>query len=125
MRLIDTGKEPSPSIQPTPHGIRALRTSFLVRADCKTLQQDVVCHCRNLSETGLLVRSDETLEEGTEVTLRFALLPRPIGPAVEVEGSVVRVAEGNLMAIRFVRLRSIHHTAIAHYVERDIAVKSF
>jgi hypothetical protein len=123
MLQSDLGEKPS-AIQPPVDRTRALRTSLLVRAECKSSRISVVCHCENVSESGLLVLSKETFAEGTEVTLRFALPPKPIGPAVEVDGSVVRTDEGNFMAIKFAHLRPIHHAAIANYVERDIAMKT-
>jgi hypothetical protein len=64
------------------------------------------------------VRGERTFAEGTELTLRFALPPRPNGPAVEVDGTVVRSSDEGVIAIKFTQLLAIHRAAIVNFVER-------
>jgi hypothetical protein len=70
----------------------------------------------NVSESGLLINSPETLPIGSEIELRFVLPLYPEALALETKGKVAWVRPGAAMGIEFVDLKEEYRTAIRNYV---------
>lgn len=97
---------------------RAARIPVLVRVECKTPQNYILGNCQNISETGMWIKTRQPFDVSQEVTLRFALPPVSTGKVIQAQGVIVRVQEGEYMAVKFTRLRRDFRTAIIRFVER-------
>jgi c-di-GMP-binding flagellar brake protein YcgR len=106
------------AIQHSEERRRAPRIPVLVRVECRTPQNYIVGNCRNISETGMLIKSRQVFEVPQAVTLRFALPPISTGKVIQAGATVVRVAEEGYMAVKFTDLRPPLRDAIARFVER-------
>jgi c-di-GMP-binding flagellar brake protein YcgR len=75
----------------------------------------------DVSESGLLMVTSETLKPGTEVVVRFALPASSQAITIETKGIVVRELPWKSIAIQFVDLKEEDRRAIAQYVKADAA----
>lgn len=71
----------------------------------------------NLSTEGVLFRTADKAEPGTQVNVRFNLPPIPPGVPVRAEGVVIHSKEGVHMGIQFSPLKEADAKAIAKYME--------
>jgi len=97
---------------------RARRIELPVRIECKTLGRFVLGRCENVSETGILINSQETFDSRKEVKVRFGLLPKATGPAVSATGTVVRVEAGRAIALKFANMAAGCRISLAQYIRR-------
>ena len=76
---------------------------------------------KDISETGVLVRTAETLTPLTEVMVRCVLPVAPQDIAIESAGAAARALPGVNMAIVFMNLREEQRRAIATFVTQSLA----
>ena len=106
-------------IHPGKERRKAHRVPLLVRVECKTAQTYALGHCENISETGMLIKTQQTFEVSQAATLRFVLPPvGTTGGAVQTGGLVVRAQKGEYMAVEFIGLRPPYRDAIAKHIEQ-------
>ncbi len=72
---------------------------------------------QNISEGGLLVKTPNTFDPKTEVTVRFNLPPIPHGRHIECQGMVIHAKPGVHMRIEFLQMKEEHRKAIAEFVQ--------
>ena len=72
---------------------------------------------QNISEGGLFVKSPDTFDPKTEVTVRLNLPPIPHGHHIESKGVVIHVKPGVHMGIEFLQMKEEHRKAIAELVQ--------
>ena len=93
------------------------RAGLLVQVVCEAKGAYSLGRCQNISETGLLVQTQETFEPSTVATVRFPL-PLPKANTIEAKGTVVHVQPGESMAIQFVELKEQYRTVITEFVKQ-------
>ena len=76
-----------------------------------------ICLVQNISEGGLLVKTPNTFDPKTEVTIRFNLPPIPHDRHIECQGMVIHTEPGLQMRIEFLQLKEEHRKAIAEFVQ--------
>lgn len=93
--------------------IRGRRVGLLVLVTVKRAGKQLICFSRDISRTGMLLKSDFELNPGERIRCRFNL---PDTGPVTLEGEVVRYRTDllcdNLYGIRFVTLEEGGQTAI-------------
>ena len=98
---------------------RSRRVRLVTQVESKTTcDVNSLGHSEDISKSGLLVATSETLEPKTEVIVRFHL-PFPLRAIfIETLGEVVRIRPARFMGIRFVDLKFWDRKAIDEFVER-------
>jgi c-di-GMP-binding flagellar brake protein YcgR len=99
---------------------RAARIPVLVQAACETPQSTIFGNCENLSETGMLIAARQTFDTAQRVILRFALPTVLAGKVIQTGGIVVRVQEGEYMAVDFSDMRPPFREAVARFVKESM-----
>jgi len=98
--------------------IRGKRVELQVAVKINKNSHEFICQSRNISNTGLLVKSDYALNIGDQINCKFTL-PDFYSP-IEAYGEVVRYKTGlggdNLYGINFVSISSSHLQAIIDYI---------
>jgi uncharacterized protein (TIGR02266 family) len=111
--------------RPNPGEGRERRTSrraaLLVQVDFVSQQAFALGRSQDISEGGLLVMCQETLEPGTQVEVRFVLPVSPQAVTIDTKAVVVRAQPGTSMGIEFVNLRPEAREAIARFVQSSRA----
>ncbi|OFW27310.1 MAG: hypothetical protein A3H27_13905 [Acidobacteria bacterium RIFCSPLOWO2_02_FULL_59_13] len=97
------------------------RAALLVQVDVLGQEAAALGKSQDLSESGIFVRTTETLEPLTEVVLRFALPIAPEAVCIQTHGVVARALPGVYMAIVFMNLPEEHRRAIERYVKATSA----
>lgn len=92
-----------------------VRAPLVVQVDARGQDAFSLGRSQNVSESGLFMRTPETLSVGSEVTIRFALPVPPQAITIEATGIVVRAHPGIFMAIQFVDLKEEYREAIARF----------
>ena len=99
-----------------------------------SLVTEVICHGRNafgfgksenVSETGMMVKSPETLPLHSEIRVRFILPVHPQAIVVETKGRVVWVRQGMSMGIEFLDLKGEYREAIVVFVQKTTACEDW
>jgi len=70
----------------------------------------------NVSLGGLLVRTANTFEPGTPVTIRFHMRLPPDSHFIESPGKVVHAEPGARMGIQFLQLQDLARRALSNYI---------
>jgi len=89
------------------------RVSLVVEVACQSQNAYGFGKTENVSETGLLVNSPQTLPPNSELDVRFVLLVHRQAIVVESKGKVTWVRPGVSMGIQFVDLKEEYREAIA------------
>ena len=97
---------------------RAL-VDLLTQVEILGVGGSILGRAANLSQSGLLIRTENTLEPATEVDIRLNLPPVPPGRPIETKGVVVHVKPGESMGIRFVLLSDKGRKALRDFIGED------
>jgi len=89
----------------------------LAQVESGTVRHFGIGLVQNISEGGLFVKSPDTFDPKTEVTVRFNLPPIPHGRHIESKGVVVHAKSGVHMGIEFLQMKEEHLKAIAELVQ--------
>ena len=93
------------------------RVSLLAQVENGNVAHFGIGLVQNISEGGLLVKTPDTFDPKTEVTVRFNLPPIPHGRHIECQGMVIHAKPGVHMRIEFLQLKEEHRKAIAEFVQ--------
>jgi CheY-like chemotaxis protein len=97
--------------------IRGKRVAIEIAITMNKHGQEFTCFSRDISTTGILLKSDYALKLGDLVTCKFAL---PDYCPVEIEGEVVRYMTDlechNLYGVKFFAMKSLYKRTIANYI---------
>ena len=97
--------------------IRGKRVELDVVVTVSRNNQELVCSSRDISTTGILIKSSRPLQVGESVTCRFTL---PGGSQVDADGEVVRFITDldydNLYGIRFESMSAANRQAISSFI---------
>ena len=88
-----------------------------LRGDHERGLNALVSLVQNISEGGLLVKTPDTFDTKTEVTVRFNLPPIPHGRHIESKGVVIHAKPGVHMGIEFLQMKEEHRKAIAEFAQ--------
>jgi len=98
--------------------IRAKRVELRIGVTIEKEMQELTCFSRDISSTGILVKSDHFFNIGERITCNF-ILPGSYNQ-VKAEGEIVRYMTdlecNNLYGISFVSISASHRTAIIDYI---------
>lgn len=98
--------------------IRGKRVEIQIAVKIKKDSQEFICLSRNISNTGILIKSDYALNIGDQINCKFTL-PDFHNP-IEAYGEVVRYMTGlggdDLYGINFASISSSHLKAIIDYI---------
>jgi CheY-like chemotaxis protein len=90
------------------------RLPLCTGVNCKWGDQDFPMLSRNISETGMLLQSQQVVEVGQEVSLEFEIAH--VGASLNVRARIVRKEGTELLAIEFIELPAEHQNAIQLYI---------
>jgi CheY-like chemotaxis protein len=98
--------------------IRGKRVALEVSVTIKKDGREFICFSRDISSTGMLLKSDYALDPGNLITCRFTL---PDFGQLELDGEVVRYMTDlncdNLYGVKFISIKSGYQKAISKYVD--------
>ena len=113
-----------PAMQPAFHSDslyerrRSRRVRLVTQVESRTAcNVSSLGHSEDISKSGLLVATNETIQPKTEVIVRFHLPLSPRAAFVEAIGEVVQIRPAKFMGIRFVGLKFWDRKAIEEFVE--------
>ena len=99
------------------HLIRGKRVALEIVVTIKKNGKEFTCFSRDISNTGILLKSDYELNPGDRITCKFAL---PDFCQVEIDGDVVRYLTDlecdNLYGVKFIAIKALYKRAINHYI---------
>jgi len=93
------------------------RVSLLAQVESGTVAHFSIGRVQNISEGGLFVKTPDTFDPTTEITVRFNLPPIPHGRHIESMGVVIHAKPGVHMGIEFLQMKEEHRKAIAELVQ--------
>lgn len=95
--------------------IRGKRVEIQITVKIKKDSHEFICLSRNISNTGILIKSDYALNIGDQINCKFTL-PDFHNP-IEAYGEVVRYMTGDdLYGINFAAISSAHLKAVIDYI---------
>jgi len=99
------------------HLIRGKRVALEVVIKVNNNGEEFICLSRDISKTGILIKSHYALNLGNQITCKFTL---PNYRQVEIEGEVCRymtdVECDNLYGVKFISISSYYQSAISNYI---------
>ena len=99
------------------HLIRGKRVALEIVVTIKQNGKEFICFSRDISNTGILLKSDYELNIGNRITCKFTL---PDYCQVEIDGEVVRYLTDlecdNLYGVKFIAIKSFYKRAIRSYI---------
>jgi CheY-like chemotaxis protein len=99
------------------HLIGGKRVALEVDVKIKKNGQEFICFSRDISNTGILLKSDYELNPGDRITCKFTM---PGYRQVETDGEVVRYMTDlecdNLYGVKFISITSYCQRAIGNYI---------
>jgi len=99
------------------HLIRGTRVSLEIVVTIQKNGQEFLCFSRDISNSGMLLKSDYELNLGNRITCRFTL---PDFCQVETDGEVVRYMTDlecdNLYGVKFISMKQCYKKAIGAYI---------
>ena len=97
--------------------IRGKRVEIKICVTIKKDGQEIICFSRDISKTGILLKSNYALHIGDRITCNFTL---PHDCQVETDGEIIRYMTDmecdNLYGVKFVSMSSGHRKAIIDYL---------
>jgi len=98
--------------------IRAKRVKINIGVKIKTEGQELICFSRDISSTGILIKSDHFFKIGERITCNFTL--PGFYNHVEAEGEIVRymtdLESNNLYGINFVSISASYRKVVIDYI---------
>jgi CheY-like chemotaxis protein len=101
-------------------GLNLIRGKRVKIEVCVTINKDgqeFICVSRDLSDTGILLKSDYAFQIGDRITCKFTL---PHSCQIEVAGEVVRYMTDlkcdNLYGVKFIAITAVHLQAIKDFI---------
>ena len=95
------------------------RVRLVTQVESKSSRAVGLGRTEDISEGGLLIRTPETFDSQSEVTVRFNLPPIPPGRPIETQGLVVHTQPGVSMGIQFLQLDDRNRNAIVGFVQKS------
>jgi CheY-like chemotaxis protein len=99
------------------HLIRGKRVALEIVVTIKQNGKEFICFSRDISNTGILLKSDYELNIGNRITCKFTL---PDYCQVEIDGEVVRYLTDlecdNLYGVKFIAIKPFYKRVIRNYI---------
>ncbi len=89
----------------------------MAQVESGTVAHFSIGRVQNISEGGLFVKTPDTFDPTTEITVRFNLPPILHECHVESKGVVIHAKPGVHMGIEFLQMKEEHRKAIAELVQ--------
>ena len=89
----------------------------MAQVESGTVAHFSIGRVQNISEGGLFVKTPDTFDPKTEITVRFNLPPIPHECHIGSKGVVIHAKPGVHMGIEFLQMKEEHRKAIAELVQ--------
>jgi len=101
--------------------IRSSRVEFRVNVLCKDQKLEFICLSRDVSNTGILIQTEQLIELGRRMTCQFTVPPSyPVEAEVIVIRSTREMDGSHLYGVRFIDIQMSAQRAIHNYVSSII-----